>query len=59
MRIDVAVSQELTAVGNDARLRAGLEGLQRRALGVDLVGEDPQMPGGNPAIFAAFEAQLR
>ena len=58
MRVDVGVAEELVAIGNDAAQRTGLEARQRRARRVDFVGKHPQVARGQPAVFAALEAQL-
>ena len=58
MRIHIGVAQELVAIGHDPAQRARLESRQRRARGVHFVGKHPQVAGGQPAVFAALQAQL-
>ena len=59
MRIDVRVPQELAALRldlrADRRARSAASGVR---VGIDLVAEHPQMSRGQPALFAALQAQL-
>ena len=55
--IDIGQSQRPVVVRQHAHQLARLELGQRRLAGIDLVAEDPKMPGVQAAIFVALEAQ--
>ncbi len=59
LRIDVGQAQSAVVVRQHAHQFAGLEFGQGRLLRVDLVAEDPQMPGMQSTIFIALQAQRR
>ena len=58
VRVDVSMSEELPALRLDLREITGRERRERCGVGIDLVAEDPQMPGDQAAFFAALQAQL-
>ena len=51
------MSEKAVLVRLDRHPVAGLEAGQRRLCGVDLVAEDPEVPGGEAAVLAAPQAQ--
>ena len=55
--IDVAVAEGMAAVAEDLDRLAGLEALERRRLGIDLVAVNPAMAGEQAAILVFVEAQ--
>ena len=57
MGIYISVAEELVPVGHHARQRASRETRQWRGRVVDLIAEDPQVPGADTAILAALELQ--
>ncbi len=57
VRIDAHVAEERIARSAQLRHRADIECRERRAGGVDLVAEHPQVPRGEAPIFAALQAQ--
>ena len=56
VRVDVGVAQELVAIANDAARRTWAEAGERRAVGVHLVAEYPEVPGAQAATFPRLEA---
>ncbi len=58
VRVDVGVPEELAALRLDLRDISRRERRERRGVGIDLIAEDPQMPRGQAALFAALQTQL-
>ena len=54
-----SVAQEGIRAERSSATRAGREARERRAVGVDLIAEDPQMPGAQAAVLAALELSTR
>jgi hypothetical protein len=59
VRIHIGVTEELIAVAVHPGDGTDGEAAERRRLGVDLVGEHPQVPGAQAPVFAGLQAQHR
>ncbi len=58
VRVDVRVAQEVLAVADHAAQGPGLESVERRARGVHLVAEHPEVPGAQPPALPRLQAQF-
>ena len=59
MRVDVTQAQRLITRVDHGHQRAGRQLLDRRGLGIDLVGIDPQMPGAHAAVLTLAQLDFR
>ncbi len=58
MRVDVGIAQEAVAIAHDTAERPACEARERRALGIHLVAEDPEVTRGDPAVLAVLQSQF-